>query len=325
MASGQDVPEAPAVGDDVVRAIYFFSPTCPACRDLQARHLPGITARWGERLDLRKIDVTTPEGRTLFQAAMRSWLVPRERFGVPAVFIGRRHLVGTQEIPGELPKLIEAGLAAGGMDWPPIPGLEAMTPAGEAGSTGEGDLAGLLLGALVFTAVAAAMGWSAWGLARQDRRSPLPGARSWERRDPWTVGLAGAGAAVAGYLSWVALADAHVLCGPVGACDVVHASRFGTLFGVPVALLGLAFFVGVGVLALLPRPAGVRGPLTAAVWAGAAFSLYLTGAEIFVIGAVCSWCLASALLSALLLVRVAGPGEGRRPAAAGRVPRRAHG
>jgi cytochrome c biogenesis protein CcdA len=44
---------------------------------------------------------------------------------MPALFIGHHHLVGSVEIPQILPGLIEQYLAAGGVDYPAIPGLVA--------------------------------------------------------------------------------------------------------------------------------------------------------------------------------------------------------
>lgn len=337
---GQQAPPSGPT-DGVVRAVYFFSPTCPACQELSARHLPGILAEWGPTLDLLKVDVSTDEGGALFETAMRSWRVPRDRFGVPAIFVGERHLVGTVEIPAQLPAAIEAGVAMGGVGWPPIAGLADALPSlrsGTAGSSAGEDPLGMALGLGVLLAIAAAMGWSGLRAARTDggggrtraqRRArardgradgPPAGGPTWTERDPWILAFAGAGLPVAGYLAWVALSGHEALCGPVGSCSVVHASRFGTIAGVPVAVFGLLFFVGVTALALHRSPSTVRGPLTAAAWAGAAFSLYLTGAEVFVIGAVCSWCLVSALLCAALLVRVSG-GTLPLPAAAGREGR----
>jgi uncharacterized membrane protein len=64
--------------------------------------------------------------------------LPPDRQGVPTLVVGERVLVGSEEIPHELPGLIERGLAAGGVDWPDLPllrqelvarGLAAAPPA----------------------------------------------------------------------------------------------------------------------------------------------------------------------------------------------------
>jgi uncharacterized membrane protein len=42
---------------------------------------------------------------------------------VPRLVVGDRYLVGSREIPEEFPGIVEAGLSAGGIDWPGIPGM----------------------------------------------------------------------------------------------------------------------------------------------------------------------------------------------------------
>jgi uncharacterized membrane protein len=49
---------------------------------------------------------------------------------------------------------------------------------------------------------------------------------------------------------------------------------------------------------------------------GTIFSIYLTALELFVIHAVCAWCLTSAVVTALLLVSVSRLVENRKPAPA---------
>jgi uncharacterized membrane protein len=125
------------------------------------------------------------------------------------------------------------------------------------------------------------------------------------------------GLGVSGYLALTAIRGEAAVCGPVGDCAAVHGSPYATVLGVPVAVLGVAFFLSVGILWLalsrFPR-AGVL--LLAAGLGGVVFSLYLTVLEIFVIRAVCLWCLASAASVAgifgLLAVSVPHRPVGRR-------------
>jgi uncharacterized membrane protein/thiol-disulfide isomerase/thioredoxin len=103
-----------------VRAVLFFSPTCPHCHDVMERDLPPLMDRFGEQLQIVSINAATPEGGRLYQDMVAALGVPRERLGVPALVVGERLLVGSQEIPQLLPGLITAGLAAGGADWPAV-------------------------------------------------------------------------------------------------------------------------------------------------------------------------------------------------------------
>jgi uncharacterized membrane protein len=90
-------------------------------------------------------------------------------------------------------------------------------------------------------------------------------------------------------------------CG-TGACESVQTSRYADLFGVPVAFVGVAGYAVLGVVGLVgvqPRFAADRRiavALAALSTAGLVFTLYLTYIELFVLQAICRWCVASAAL-----------------------------
>src|SRR3989449_6467558 len=77
---------------------------------------------------------------------------------------------------------------------------------------------------------------------------------------------------------------------------------YAELFGLPVALYGVggyAALFAVGLVGLQPRFAADRrvARLFAALsTVGFAFTLYLTGIELFVLHAICRWCVASAVI-----------------------------
>jgi uncharacterized membrane protein len=140
-----------------------------------------------------------------------------------------------------------------------------------------------------------------------------------------TLRVASAALAVAGIgvATYIAIADAGggapaCLAGGHG-CAVVANSRYSHLAGIDVAVLGIAGYVLLALAAATPRDLGrLAGLLVALV--GFGFSAYLTYLELFVIDAICQWCLASACLMTLLLVvnasRMFGYG-GREQLAAG--------
>jgi uncharacterized membrane protein len=111
--------------------------------------------------------------------------------------------------------------------------------------------------------------------------------------------LAVAGAGVAAYLTWVHYGDVSPICATGGGCETVQKSSYSELAGVPVALLGLGGYLAI--LATLFVP-GETTRLWAAALAlvGAGFSLYLTYLELFVIDAICQWCVASAVIMTVL-------------------------
>lgn len=111
--------------------------------------------------------------------------------------------------------------------------------------------------------------------------------------------LAVAGAGVAAYLTWVHYADVSPICATGGGCETVQKSSYSELAGVPVALLGLGGYLAILATLFLPGEA-TRLWAAALALVGAGFSLYLTYLELFVIDAICQWCVASAIVMTLL-------------------------
>jgi uncharacterized membrane protein len=129
------------------------------------------------------------------------------------------------------------------------------------------------------------------------------------------VVLAAVGVAVSAYLGVIKLAGGSALmCQAGGGCDIVQASRYASILGIPTALWGTAFYVAVGGLGALgfslPR---WQWAFVLAV-AGATFSVYLAFVSLAVIGAACVYCLASTIIALLLL----GVILWRRPPSTGR-------
>jgi uncharacterized membrane protein len=112
------------------------------------------------------------------------------------------------------------------------------------------------------------------------------------------------GIGIGTYLTYVHYAGLKVLCLSSGGCETVQSSRYAKLDGVPVAVLGLAGYIGI-LFTLF-----VRGELGRAAGFGLAlvgflFSMYLTYRELFTIKAICQWCVASAVLMTLLVILTA--------------------
>jgi uncharacterized membrane protein len=85
-----------------------------------------------------------------------------------------------------------------------------------------------------------------------------------------------------------------------GGCETVANSKYSELAGINVAVIGILGYAFLLIAALLPGdPGRFGGFLTALI--GFGFSLYLTYLELFVIDAICQWCVVSAVLMALAL------------------------
>lgn len=136
-----------------------------------------------------------------------------------------------------------------------------------------------------------------------------------------TLLLSVAGSAVAAYLTYEHFTAGTTLACPdtgVVNCVKVTSSEYADFIGIPVALLGLGFFVAMTVLSLpgmwrtaSPWPGRAR---LAAVIVGVVFVCYLIWAELFRIDAICLWCtvvhVLTVALFGLVVVREAlGPVE----------------
>ena len=114
--------------------------------------------------------------------------------------------------------------------------------------------------------------------------------------------LAVVGLGISSYLAYAHWADATVACGGVGSCDEVNTSEYSEMAGVPVAFLGSLFYlalIGAVTAWLWWRPSGLAWPVMA-FWGmsvgGTLYSAYLTYIEIFVLEAICIYCVGSAAI-----------------------------
>ena len=91
-------------------------------------------------------------------------------------------------------------------------------------------------------------------------------------------------------------------------CDLVNESAYAYFLGMPVAAIGVVGYAGLFVLALVglqPRWLEDRRPdqlLAALSGIALLFSLYLTYAEVFVLHAICQWCVVSQLIILAMFV-----------------------
>jgi uncharacterized membrane protein len=209
------------------------------------------------------------------------------------------------------PPVTDPGAPAADTAPPPasvVPGVIIEAPGGSVlARTLATDPVGTVLALLVLIGMIGAMAWSVTRAGHAEAR-----AGAW-----WVPILTAVGLGVAGYLTFVEASGTPAVCGPVGDCNTVQQSRYAGVFGIPVALLGLAGFVAVfGAWWAGRTLVGVRRVWAArtAFWlafAGTVASAVLTFLEPFVIGAVCAWCLTSAVVMTALMGVLAGPRRSR--------------
>ncbi len=294
--------------EPVVNAVLFFSPTCPACHQVMTNDLPPLKELYGERLQILEVNVLSPDGGRIYGEYLQQYNVPDDKVGVPALVVGDLFMVGTAEIPQLFPPAIEANLAAGGLDWPPLTGVTEYL---ENYGLSEGDKPGTLelfgqdpLGNSISVLVLIGMLISMVFLLF----TYLNGKATFHAWPDWVVPvLAVVGLGVASYLAYVEITHNPAICGPVGDCNAVQGSKYATFAGIPVGLLGALGFLGIlGAWALAKFGGPNRGHTGAeAMWwfalVGVLFSIYLTYLEPFVIGATCAWCITSAIAMTLIL------------------------
>ena len=103
------------------------------------------------------------------------------------------------------------------------------------------------------------------------------------------------------YLTWTKLFRVDALCLGTGKCDVVNASSYSTIAGVPIAALGLAMYLFIGAITLLESfDPHLREISRLAVFGislfGFMYSMWLTYVEIIIIEEICIWCVGSAII-----------------------------
>lgn len=121
--------------------------------------------------------------------------------------------------------------------------------------------------------------------------------------------LAGIGLLVSLYLTIEHFSASKTLACPESStinCAKVTTSKWSHVVGIPVAVLGLAYFVVLVAICTPPawRVAALTWIRVAAVVVGAVSVIYLVWIELFRVDAVCIWCTAVHLVTVALLATV---------------------
>lgn len=115
-----------------------------------------------------------------------------------------------------------------------------------------------------------------------------------------TTVLAVLGAAVSTYLGLAARDHNILVCG-VGDCAAVQSSTYAKVNGISIAWFGLMMYLAILAMSLLRETRKyasptISGALLFLALTGTLYSAYLTYLELFVINAICQWCVVSAVL-----------------------------
>jgi uncharacterized membrane protein len=289
----------------VVSAVLYWMEGCPGCEEVLQNALPPLQEKYGEQLQITLVEVISEDDVDELYELAASFGMTREDTGVPLLVIGGQALVG-EEISNQLPAWIETYLQAGGNSAPFDPASIELAETSSSMSETEQSGFGLAYAVLVFILLSLMYVLARFVLTAFQDRAPQP-VPDWQNWIVLALGVVGLG--VAGYLAYVETQMVSAVCGPVGDCNAVQSSEYARIFGVlPVAVLGLMGYLAIlGVWAWgrfrqdrLSRfvPLALYGM----IFPGTLYSLYLTYLELFVIKAVCMWCLSSAVIMTLLLL-----------------------
>ena len=116
-----------------------------------------------------------------------------------------------------------------------------------------------------------------------------------------------AGLFISGYLYLYKIGKIGSLACGAGGCETVQLSPWSRFAGLEVSLLGVLGYAVLLALSLASLQAGAsqQWPIRAmavAAGIGVAFTLYLTYLELFVIHAICRWCVASGVIIVAIFV-----------------------
>jgi len=121
-----------------------------------------------------------------------------------------------------------------------------------------------------------------------------------------------------------------IKCGASGGCETVQTSPWAVFLGMPVAFYGVVGYLALLIVALAGlRPAALAQQtwnllLLGLATVGVVFTAYLTYVELFLVHAICRWCVGSAVIITLIwivsLLSLRSPGI-RTDHAASRPPR----
>ena len=120
--------------------------------------------------------------------------------------------------------------------------------------------------------------------------------------------LALGGVGLSTYLAMYKLGYIGTLACGTGGCELVQMSKWATFLGLPVAIWGVLYYVALFVVAFagtmerfVDSPWISHALLALTSW-GVAFSVWLTYLELYVIHAICRFCVVSAVLITVTLV-----------------------
>jgi uncharacterized membrane protein len=275
MQSNPDRVQNPS--QSAVHVILFWMDSCGHCHFVLEEVLPPLQDKYGEKLEILLIELQSTEDIDRLYLTAETLGINRENVAVPFLIIGDQVLIGSKQIPTELPGLIDEYLTGGGVGFPelePLTGIlpttiplenacETGTPCSEErtrstptstpgpllqveGSPGmpydaQGQSNGFNLAIGVIVWMLASLVYSGFVFLRGTKEQVNRAEKGWQKFAVPVLAVVGLG--IAGYLAYVETQTVEAFCGPIGDCNAVQSSPYARLFGVlPIGILGIVGF-----------------------------------------------------------------------------------
>lgn len=265
-----------------VYGVLFYSPSCGHCEMVINEVLPPIMEQYQDQVVLLGVNITVPNGQNFFLKTLEYFNIPDNQRAVPFLVIGENVLIGSQEIPEQLPEIIEDGLNTGGIGWPEIPGIEDIIEAQQENIPSQGEQTATeppspLIKSPEITSAPASeqqlpiiLSERNTSIFNKFNQDPVANSiavvvlifmgisvvfsvyRYLDESDKKIINLPSLtipllsfiGVGIAGYLSYIEITQSVAVCGPVGNCNAVQQSPYATVFGfLPVGILGIFGYI----------------------------------------------------------------------------------
>jgi len=305
--------------EPVVYAVLFYSNGCPYCEEVLTGILPEVQSKYQSQLSIMVVELASSKDVDNLYTLATVFGLSKEQVAVPFMVIDQTVLVGRDEINSKLRGIIDQYLSAGGIDYPDIPLLTSMLAQGVQFSSIEStqqllsepvassNSLGLIIARVILVLMVIGLVFSIVMILRAFQGRSLRDLKDWTDIVVPILSIIGLGASI--YLTYVEITHTRALCGPVGDCNAVQSSPYAKLFGIlPIGIVGALGYIAIlGMWLWQKFRLGVKDKTAGSIMFGMAlfgtlFSIYLTYLEIFVIHAVCIWCLSSAVIIIALML-----------------------
>ena len=121
-------PSAPVATEvfaaDAVHAYFFYANDCPHCHAALENVVYPLEETWGDQLEVRLLEIGTPEYYEALMAVEAHFEVPAANRSIPTLVVGDQILIGETEISDNFGAIVSDGVAAGGIAFPDIEGVD---------------------------------------------------------------------------------------------------------------------------------------------------------------------------------------------------------